>query len=344
MRKTLIFYETLLVLFLVSAFFFSRGAITGYVAFPVESIDLNEVIRANSTYTLAPLNPGNQIAINSLRVTGEVVGTGNVEVYVDTGKEQYLVYSNKDIEYRQGITGLSHSNPSIIGAVVGLQGDTGVEIIIEDENQIIEKKDVTTIATKNKAKATDLQEQHTLEEEQKKQNDSQKNVVEGGSESGSGPSGSDTTNSAGNANSVTGAINPNTQGSSGGTSTTSATTGTASSDSIAGSTGTTKNQNSGSVILKASDANPSAQQLVFKKESEIPTNNDPQENTRQENIPNPYAPFPLAADQPAVIKVNNKCLETCQLQDDVVVDSLKFRFNIDSGTIFKLEKITYTSR
>lgn len=110
----------LLIMVSVIALFPNKG-ITGYISVETKSKTLNLTISNSQSYVLTTNNEA-LFYLTSIKVSGEVIGKGIAEMYVDNGKEQKaLVYSNvvKKEKGVPSITGLG----KVSGMAVGVGGN-----------------------------------------------------------------------------------------------------------------------------------------------------------------------------------------------------------------------------
>jgi len=306
MKKINIFYEVLLVLFLVGAFFLSKASITGYVSFPVESIDIEEIIDSDRTFILTPPDENSKISFNSMHITGEVIGTGLVNVFLELKDKSLLVFSNKDVLYRsEKITGLANSKaPSILGAVVGMD-NSGVEITIEDQQESNQKEAVAVQTPKEK-----ITELNQGGEGSEKTEDIEEEKINSSAATGSSSSEKGNTNLTGDS------TNPVSSGSGG-------------SGSGTGTSGSSKGQpgSSGSSSTQSGD----------EKSEQDSTSEDSSSTSNKEKPFSPYA-LPPELGGKGKITVQNKCFETCNFGKNIEVDELKFKFEKDNIEALKYLK------
>ncbi|MBD3248895.1 hypothetical protein GF336_02505 [Candidatus Woesearchaeota archaeon] len=95
--------------------FFNNPGITGHVTADFRSQILNMEIDKSQSFLLNT-NADEPMYINSIRITGEVIGDGSVEVYIDNNQGQnVLVYKNVK-KKSKGLT-------AVTGMAVAPQGD-----------------------------------------------------------------------------------------------------------------------------------------------------------------------------------------------------------------------------
>ncbi len=121
------------VLVLVSVIsFFPNPGITGYVSVDTKTQEIDLTI-ANSQSYIFTTKSQEPLHLTSLKISGEVIGEGIVNAYVDNGQGQKLmIYSNivKKDKGLGGITGLSEITGDAIGP--------GQETQEEENNLVIE--------------------------------------------------------------------------------------------------------------------------------------------------------------------------------------------------------------
>jgi hypothetical protein len=105
MDTTRLFVTLLVFGVLVTSLLVSDSGITGFV--PTDTISQNVNLTASSSQRYSLKSDNN--VLTSLSISGEVVGSGLVNVYLSNGNEELLVYSNKRkiSSAMQHITGLS---------------------------------------------------------------------------------------------------------------------------------------------------------------------------------------------------------------------------------------------
>jgi hypothetical protein len=75
--------------------FFSKPAVTGHVSAVYSIKDMEVIVMKDQVYNLASKD-GNPLALDSVMMSGKVVGNGSVKVYIRDNGNRYLVYSNEE--------------------------------------------------------------------------------------------------------------------------------------------------------------------------------------------------------------------------------------------------------
>ena len=107
LRKIEATFAVVLILVL-GAFMLGRPNITGYLSLDFVMQDLDIMMMDSQSWILSSNNP-EPVTLTSFKVSGEVVGEGRVEVYLDNGQgQELLVFRNvrKKGASMSGITGL----------------------------------------------------------------------------------------------------------------------------------------------------------------------------------------------------------------------------------------------
>ena len=111
--KTIYKIEMVLILALIITFgvVSVRPRMTGYVEavnITVYSQDLNIMVSENENYIFTS-EDAESFGLTSIKLTGQVIGDGRVEVYVNDGENQLLIYSNavRQVEPTSYITGMA---------------------------------------------------------------------------------------------------------------------------------------------------------------------------------------------------------------------------------------------
>jgi len=89
-----------IVVIMTSMLYFSKATITGYLSRNIERHSVDLVIDKSQSFVIS-LSNNNVFSLRSLRLSGEVIGSGEVKVYIDNGfGVQRLIYANVKDESR----------------------------------------------------------------------------------------------------------------------------------------------------------------------------------------------------------------------------------------------------
>jgi len=157
-----ILYVSLFFVALVTALLFLESPITGHVTAPIYSQATNIELRSNAEYELKSANNEN-IEFTSIRMSGEIIGNGKVEILIQDENENTLEIfssSGKDEENTNlnAITGM-------VEEIYAVDPETG-EILKLDENEINTQEDSKDVSEVKK-EIIEEPTQGTTEEEPK---------------------------------------------------------------------------------------------------------------------------------------------------------------------------------
>ncbi|MBW2989601.1 hypothetical protein KY358_04770 [Candidatus Woesearchaeota archaeon] len=112
--------------------------ITGFVSSSIYKQDLNMAISESQNFILTS-NSAKPFTINSIRLSGEVIGKGQAKVYIDTGTGQNVLIFSNVAEKKEnekgilGITGMAVEDDAIAGY------DESKILIIKPLDRLLEK-------------------------------------------------------------------------------------------------------------------------------------------------------------------------------------------------------------
>ncbi|MBW2976653.1 hypothetical protein KY347_04365 [Candidatus Woesearchaeota archaeon] len=107
-HKIQLSFGILLISALIVSLFY-KPAITGYVPTDINRQKLKLELNESQNFILASNNI-TPFTVTSFRISGEIIGEGQVKIYIDTGKGQtLLVYENigKKGEYKKGLVSIT---------------------------------------------------------------------------------------------------------------------------------------------------------------------------------------------------------------------------------------------
>lgn len=140
----IVFIVLFVVALIFTAYWFIKPGFTGYVAAPFDYIKLNTTITGDSSFTFGSEND-EPFLLNSMKVAGRVIGNGSVDVILNDGEKEYVVYSSKLKEKPMaGVTGFAvydtNSGITIDWSNVNVYGEnenvvSGLTIVNLDDNK-----------------------------------------------------------------------------------------------------------------------------------------------------------------------------------------------------------------
>ncbi len=143
MRRMFLAVGIVLIVGVGFAFFqFDVNPITGFISYESyrQTVDLD--LSEGTIYILSSSTP-ETLNITSFAISGEIIGDGQIEVYLQSANERILVFSNtKDKDFGiQSITGQGEGGLGVItGLVVGETVGTGETEGIEEANLLVLKR------------------------------------------------------------------------------------------------------------------------------------------------------------------------------------------------------------
>ena len=125
LKKIQLFFAISLLLVSISLFFKNPG-ITGHFSADFKSQILDIMIEQSQSYLITANSP-EPIYVSSFRISGDVIGDGNVEIFIEDNGQRFLIYRN----IRKKENGLS----AITGMATALGKET--DHIEESEEKLL---------------------------------------------------------------------------------------------------------------------------------------------------------------------------------------------------------------
>lgn len=124
-------------LFVATLFLFNDSGITGHVTADFRSQTLNLAVEQSQMFSLTT-NQAEPIYISSFRMSGEVIGGGSVEAYIESNGERLLIFKNVK-EREQGL-------PSVTGLAVAAEPPAEEALLLLNYVDTLEWKEETSLS------------------------------------------------------------------------------------------------------------------------------------------------------------------------------------------------------
>ena len=108
-------------LLMSTLFLFKTPGITGHFSADFKSQTINMAIEQSQIFSLRTTNQ-EPVAVSSLRMSGNIMGGGSVEIYIEDSGQEYLIYKN----IRQKEQGL----PAVTGMAVAYAAEPSQEEVL----------------------------------------------------------------------------------------------------------------------------------------------------------------------------------------------------------------------